>query len=71
MIFVSYPGILAKSNSDDLQTFLWSCIVTSLYARKVIIFYFTNIDNLYISLYFTILVLWSLQLQVQQIPCSP
>ena len=33
--------------------------------------YFTNIDNLYISLYFTILVLWSLQLQVQQIPCSP
>ena len=71
MIFVSYPGILAKSNSDDLQTSLWSCIVTSLYARKVIIFYFTNIDNLYISLYFTIFVLWSLQLQVQQIPCSP
>ena len=61
---LSYSGILAKSNSDDL----WSCIATSLYAREVIIFYFTNIDNLYISLYFTILVLWMLQLWVQKFP---
>ena len=29
--------------------------------------YFTNIDKLYISLYFTILVLQTLQLQVQQL----
>ena len=39
--YVSYPGILAKSNSDDLQ----SCIATSLYAREVSLIYFTNIDN--------------------------
>ena len=53
--------------SRHLQSHLQSCIATSLYAREVIMFYFTNIDNLYtvcISLYFTILVLQSLQLQV-------
>ena len=48
--------------SGHLQRHLWSCIATSLYAREVILFYLTNIDNLYISLYFTTLVLQSLQL---------
>ena len=43
-LYVSYPEILAKSNSDDLQ----SCVATSLYAREVIMLYFTNIDKLYI-----------------------
>ena len=57
--------------SGHFRCHLQSCIVTSLYARKMIIFYFTNIDNLYISLYFTILVLWTLQLWVQQTSCSP
>ena len=51
----------------NLQSHLQSCIATSPYAREVDLFYFTNIDILYISLYFTILVLWSLQLQVQQL----
>ena len=48
--------------SDDLWNDLWSCAATSLYAREVIMLDFTNIDNLYISLYFTILVLRLLQL---------
>ena len=58
-------------NSGHLQSHLWSCVVTSPYAREVDMFYFTNIDILYISLCFTILVLWSLQLQEQQTLCSP
>ena len=48
--------------SRHLWCHLQSCVVTSLYAKEVNIFYFTNIDNLYITLYFTILVLWMLLL---------
>ena len=48
--------------SGHLWSHLWSCIATSLYASEVIILYFTNIDNLYTSLYFTIFVLQTLQL---------
>ena len=62
------PGNLAKSNSEDLQTSLVSS--PELHSNKSLcqendILQFTKIDNLYTSLYFTILVLQILQLQVQ------
>ena len=36
--------------SGHLQRHLQSCVATSLYAREVIMLYFTIIDNLYIYL---------------------
>ena len=68
---MSYPGNLTKSNSDDLQP---SPVSTpELHSNKSLCqeSEITKIDNLYIILYFIIVVLQTLQLQVQQTPCSP